>query len=247
MISDLLKAFGQLGDPATRRVLWQALGLAAACLLVLWLAAWLGLDWLGGWALEAARAEGWSDFWTGVVELLFSLTAVSAALVASFLLFPALAALALSFLLDSICAAVERRHYPDLAPAREQPWLEMLGDGLRLALVTVALNLLVLPIYLLLLFVPPLNLLVFYGLNGYLLGREYFELVAVRRLESSAVRRLRKRHAARVFLAGVVIAILLTIPLINLVMPVVAAALMVHAFERIRRRRATAEEARVRA
>ena len=96
-----------------------------------------------------------------------------------------------------------------------------------------------LPLYLLLLFVPPFNLIVFYALNGYLLGREYFEIVGVRRLDDAETRTLRRRHRGRAFMAGVVIAILLTVPLVNLFTPVVATAFMLHVFERLRRRAAS--------
>ena len=115
---------------------------------------------------------------------------------------------------------------------------EILGDAARLLLVTVGINILLLPLYLLFLFLPPFNLFLFYGVNGYLLGREYFEVAAVRRLESKQVRALRQTNRWRVFGAGVIVAILLTIPLVNLVMPVVATALMVHVFEGLRRKSA---------
>ena len=101
---------------------------------------------------------------------------------------------------------------------------------------TVLVNLIALPFYLLLIFLPPFNLFVFYRLNGYLLGREYFELVAVRRVESAAVRDLRKRNRGRVFTAGVIIAFFLTLPLINLVVPIVATAFMLHVFQGIQQR-----------
>src|SRR3546814_14901069 len=75
------------------------------------------------------------------------------------------------------------------------------------------LNLLVLPLYLVLIWIPPLNLLLFYLLNGYLLGREYFEMVAVWRLDLAGAKRLRRDFRGRVVLGGAVIAFLLTIPL----------------------------------
>ena len=71
-------------------------------------------------------------------------------------------------------------------------------------------------------------------MNGYLLGREYFELVAVRRLAPRKQGVLRRQARGRVLLSGVVIAILLTIPLVNIVVPVVAAAFMVHVFHGLR-------------
>ena len=142
----------------------------------------------------------------------------------------------LSFLLEDIALAVEQRHYPDLPAARKQPVTEALRNALAFAGVTIALNLLLLPIYLVLLFVPPLNLFVFYGLNGYLLGREYFELVAQRRLDPTQMRRLRTGNRGRLFIGGVVIAFLLTLPVINLAIPIVATGFMIHLFEDMRRR-----------
>ena len=145
---------------------------------------------------------------------------------------------ALTLMLDDIAQAVERRHYPERAAAREQPIGEAVMAALAFAAVMLLLNLLALPFYLLLLFVPPLNLFVFYLLNGYLLGREYFELVAARRFDAAGVRRLRRKYRGRVMLAGVVIAFLLTVPIVNLVTPVVATGFMLHVFERLRRREA---------
>src|SRR3546814_18922147 len=75
----------------------------------------------------------------------------------------------------------------------------------------------------------------FYLLNGYLLGREYFEMVAVRRLDLAGAKRLRRDFRGRVVLAGAVIAFLLTIPLVNLVTPMIATAFMLHVFEGLRR------------
>jgi len=108
--------------------------------------------------------------------------------------------------------------------------------------VTLALNLAALPLYLVLMFVPPLNLFVFYLLNGYLLGREYFELVAARRLDMAAVKRFRRTYRGRVLLAGVVIAFLLTLPIVNLVMPIMATGAMLHVFEGLRRREELARQ-----
>ena len=91
-----------------------------------------------------------------------------------------------------------------------------------------------------LLCVPPFNLFVFYGLNGYLFGREYFELVAVRRLELQPMRKMRKAYRWRLLMAGIFVAVMLTIPVVNLAMPIVATGFMVHVFEDVRRRSGTA-------
>ena len=90
------------------------------------------------------------------------------------LLFPGLASIVVGFYLEPIARAVEARHYPNLAEPRDQPLRETIMATIKLAAMTVVLNLVFLPVYAVLSFVPPLNIFVFYGLNGYLLGREYF-------------------------------------------------------------------------
>ncbi len=236
MFSALAKAFGQLFDPAFRRVLLRSVLAALVVFIAVWVAAGFGLGWAGealsGWV--AAQEPG--GFWVEVVEWLFGAAGVVAVLVASFFLFPVVMVLAMTFLLEDVAAAVERRHYPGLPPARAQPLGEAVTAALVFAAVMLLLNLLALPFYLLLLFVPPLNLFVFYLLNGYLLGREYFELVAARRFDAAGVRRLRRKYRGRVMLAGVVIVFLLTVPIVNLVTPIVATGFMLHVFERLRRR-----------
>jgi uncharacterized protein involved in cysteine biosynthesis len=238
MFAALAKAFGQLSDPAFRRVLVRSVLAALVVFVAVWVAAWFGLSWAGealsGWL--AAQEPG--GFWVEVVGWVFGAAGVMGVLIASFFLFPGVMLVALTLMLDDIAQAVERRHYPELPPARAQPLGEAVLAALAFAVVMLLLNLLALPFYLLLLFVPPLNLFVFYLLNGYLLGREYFELVAARRFDAAGVRRLRRKYRGRVMLAGVVIAFLLTVPIVNLVTPIVAAGFMLHVFERLRRREA---------
>jgi uncharacterized protein involved in cysteine biosynthesis len=214
MFAALAKAFGQLSDPAFRRVLVRSVLAALIVFIAVWIAAWFGLSWVGealsGWV--AQQEPG--GFWVEVFDWVFGAAGVVGVLVASFFLFPGVMVVA----------------------AREQPIGEAVVAALIFAAVTLLLNLLALPFYLLLLFVPPLNLFVFYLLNGYLLGREYFELVAARRFDATGAGRLRRKYRGRVMLAGVVIAFLLTVPIVNLVTPVVATGFMLHVFERLRRR-----------
>ena len=231
MFSALAKAFGQLPDPAFRRVLLRSVLAALVVFTAVWIAAWFGLSWAGE-ALSGWAALEPGGFWDQVVGWVVGAAGVAAVLVASLVLFPAVMLIALSLLLDDIAEAVERRHYPELPPARGQP----LGEAIRGALLFLAkslvLNVLALPLYL----VPLVNLFVFYLLNGYLLGREYFELVAARRFDAAGALRLRRKYRGRVMLAGVVIAFLLTVPIVNLVTPVVATGFMLHVLERLRRR-----------
>ena len=114
------------------------------------------------------------------------------ALAMSFLIFPAVASFFISFFLDDIVDAVDARHYPDRRPGGRLGFAQSLSVAGRYTALVLVVNLLMLPIYLLLLIVPPINLFVLYGLNGYLLSREYFELVALRDLDRGSAARLRK-------------------------------------------------------
>jgi CysZ protein len=153
-------------------------------------------------------------------------------LVLSWLLFPAVVTAIMSLFLERIAVAVEALDYPGRGPPRRQRIGETIAATLRLTGLTLLLNLLALPVYLL---VPGINLVLFLTLNGYLLGREYFEVVALRRLDAAAARAARSRFGLRVFLGGVMIAALFSVPLVNLVAPVIATAFMVHVFEALPR------------
>jgi len=233
MFTALSKAIQQCSDPAFRRVLLRSLGLSLAVFVLLWTVAGLLLTWGGGWLLDWIQAQG---VWEDILQVVFGAAGVGGVLFASFILFPAVMVMVLSFLLEDIAAAVEARHYPGLPPARPQPLGEMLRSGLAFAAVTVAINLVALPFYLLLIFLPPFNLILYYGVNGYLFGREYFEIVAFRRQTPAEAKRLRRRYGVRLFLAGILITVMMTIPVVNLFAPIVAAAFMVHVFEDLRRR-----------
>lgn len=213
VLAAFAKAFEQLGDPALRRVLWISVGIAAALFLLLW----LGIGWM--LANTTFFQTGWLD---AVVDVLGGLATV----VMTWLLFPAVISTTTGFLLDGAVDVVERRHYPQLPPARPQPLEEVLMQSAKFFVVLVLLN----GVALFFLLVPPLFPFVFLAVNGYLLGREYFELVAARRLDPEEAKTLRRKHGMRLFVAGVLIALLLTVPFVNLLAPLIGTAAMVHVF-----------------
>ena len=216
MIAALLRSVLQLTDPPIWRVIWIS--------ILATIGAFVALCFGVSWLLYALHVTGigWLD---RVVGLLGGLAELGLA----YLLFPAVMPAVSTLFLDTVAAAVERRHYPHLPPARIQPLGEIVIGAVRFLLVSVALNLLVLPLYLVL----GMNLAVFLGLNGYLLGREYYEQVACRHLDLAALTGMRRRHRLRLLLAGVVICGLAAVPLVNLLAPVIAAAFMVHIFHRL--------------
>ncbi len=223
MLGDIAKTAAQLSDPRFLRVVIRSLVISAIFFAVLWLAI--------GFALGRVQLVEWA--WLDrAIDVLGSLAVVGVTLI----LFPGIVSVTLGFFLEDVAAAVEARYYPGLAPARQQSAGEVIATSVRLGLIVVVLNIVLLPVYLVLLFLPPLNLVLFYGLNGYLLGREFFEVVAFRRLDPAAAAALRRRFRGRVWLAGALVAFLFTLPFVNLVTPVLATALMVHQLERTRQR-----------
>jgi CysZ protein len=217
MLSVYFVALADLFEPHQRRVLLFSLLGTVALLLALW----LGATWL----LQLIHLTGlvWLDRTIGALGS-------AGALVLAWLLFPAMSALVLGFFVESVARAVEQQHYPHLPPARQQTFAETINVSLRLGVLALVINLLALPFYLF----PAINLLVYYGLNGYLVAREYFTLIALRRLDAAAANVVWRQHRLRLFLSGVVIAISLSLPIVNLAAPVWAAALMLHLFEGLR-------------
>jgi CysZ protein len=82
-------------------------------------------------------------------------------------------------------------------------------------------------------FLGPLMPLATWAINGYILGREYFTLVAARRLGRAGAAALRSRHATQVWIAGALMAAPLAFPLVNLLVPVLGAATFTHMVQRL--------------
>ena len=211
MIRALSRGFRVLGDPAVQRLLLRCVLLTLATFVALIgavAAVLFGLDLTGVSWLDPVLATAGS-----IVVL-----------VLAWLLFPVAVGLTLGLFAEDVVELVERRHYPALPRAPGMSLAAQIATGARFLLVALPLNLLALPLYL----IPGANLPVYLALNGYLLGREYFELVAGQRLPLREVSRLRREQRGRLWLAGVLIAVMLLIPMFNLVAPVVAIAFMVH-------------------
>ncbi len=221
MLKAFSRAIEQLPDPAFRRVLLQSVGLTLLAYLVTGLGVAYGLH-----RLPHVNFPGF--------DLLVEVGSGIALALALAFFFPTVASLFVGLFLDDIAEAVERRYYPDRPPGRMLPFGPAMLYSLRFALLVVVLNLLVLPLYIITLWFPPFSFLLFYGLNGYVLGREYFELAAMRHLPVSAARTLRKSMRGRIFLGGVAISFLLTLPVVNLLVPLLATAAMVHVFQDVK-------------
>jgi len=227
MIASFAKAVAQLPEPRMGRILLAGLGIT----LVLYVLVYLAVYWGAQHVLDRVSIFGWHP-----LDILTEWLGGIAIFILTLLLFPGVATTVLSFLLERVALAVEAVYYPSLGPARRQAISELTWQALRFALVMLLVNLVGLVIY--------IPLAVFFGLgaalylvvNGYLLGREYFELVAMRRLEPRAADALRRAHLGRIWLGGIVVALISTVPFLNLLAPVIATAAMVHEFEALRSR-----------
>lgn len=215
------RAFRQIGDPAFRRVVLLSFGLSIAVFGLILAGLIALLPFIPGSNI------GWLDtgitWLTGLgVPLLF--------LVVLWLLFPAVMSMIASFFLDDIIDAVEKRYYPDRMGWRHAPVHETLWLALRLSIFIILVNLLALPLYLALLFTGFGAPVLYYVINGYLLGREYFEMAAIRHGARRDAEQMRKDRRDLAFIGGLAIAVLFSIPVLNLVAPVLGMALMVHLF-----------------
>lgn len=217
MISAFIKGIQQLSDKNTQKPLWISIAVAVGVFFLVWFCAGVGLKF------TAIFDIGW-------METLTDWLAGALVLVVTWALFPGVVSAVVALLLDQVAESVEARHYPDLGLAHGQTVNEQIVMALKFLGIMVLLNILLLPFMLL----GPAYPLLFYSVNGYLLGREYFEMVAARRLDQKSVILLRRAHSGRLFLAGVAIALLLTLPVVNLLTPVVATAAMVHLFQKWR-------------
>jgi CysZ protein len=215
------RALAQLPDPAFRGVLVKSLVISLVVFVLLGAGLWTAL------LVVPATGYAWLDWTIAALSSLGSLLGMM-------LLFPAVMTAAIGIFLDDIADAVERRYYADEAPGRPLATMPALWSALRFLGIVLAVNILLLPLYAILLFFPPL----LYGLsllvNGYLVGREYFEAVAFRYQSRAEATQLRRRRRGDVWLCGVLIVLLLTIPLVNFLVPIVATAFMVHVYKRLR-------------
>lgn len=219
------RALGQIGDRRFRRVLLLGVLLALA-LLAGFYAAFLQLIW---WLTPDSIEIPFVGPVTGIDTLLGWGSLLVMLALSVFLMVP-VASVFTGLFLEDIVDAVEDRHYPALPPATPLPWAEALRQSVNFLGVVLAVNLGALFLYP---FVGPFTPVLFWAVNGFLLGREYFTLVALRRLPPVEAAALRRRNGLRLWAAGTLMAAPLSIPVVNLVVPVLGVATFTHLFHRL--------------
>ena len=228
IFGDFLKALGQLGDARFLRVMAIGIALSLALLFGIY-AGLIGLIDLFVPGHVSIPLVGQ----IGGIGTLFDWGSLLLVLVLSvFLMMPVASAFS-AFFLDQVADAVEARHYPSLPPVMGMGLAAMLVDTLGFLGLLIAVNLLSLLLWA---FVGPLMPLVTWAANGYLLGREYFTLVAARHLGREGAQAMRRHFSTEVWFAGLLMAAPLAFPMVNLLVPVLGVATFTHMYHRLQRR-----------
>jgi CysZ protein len=226
MIDAAVKALTQILSPPMRSILWRSIGLALVLIAVLA----IGLQRLLAWL--ATSGEVWAEAALGpgahtplnVVAWVLSIAAGLGIVLGGILLMPAITSLVASVFVDEVADHVEREYYPTERPGVALPFMLATIEGIKIALLTILVYLIALP----LVFLAGAGFLIFFIATGWLLGKQYFELAAMRFRPPAEAKLMRKDNAATIFTAGLIIAAFVSIPVVNLATPLFGMAFMVH-------------------
>ena len=226
MIDAAVKALSQILSRPMRSILWRSIGLALVLVTVLA----IGLQRLLSWF--ATYGEGWAVAMLGpgahtplnVVAWILSIAAGLGIVLGGILLMPAITSLLASIFVDEVADHVEHEYYPAERPGIALPLTLSVTEGIKTALLTILVYLIALPFV----FLAGAGFLVFFIATAWLLGKQYFELAAMRFRSPAEARLMRRDNAATIFIAGLIIAAFVSIPIVNLATPLFGMALMVH-------------------
>ena len=231
MLDAAIKALLQILSPPMRAILYKAIGLALVLIVVLA----IGLQRLLSWF--ATSGESWGEAMLGpgfhtplnILAWIVSIAAGLGVVLGGIFLMPAITSLVASVFVDDVADHVELEHYPAERPGVALPLGVAMREGIKTALLTVLVYLIALPFV----FVAGAGLLVFFIATAWLLGREYFELAAMRFRSPAEAKAMRRDNAAIIFTAGLIIAAFVSIPIVNLATPLFGMAFMVHMHKRL--------------
>jgi uncharacterized protein involved in cysteine biosynthesis len=234
MLDDAARALSQMLSPPLRAVLWKSIALALALIVVVGIA----LNRLIVWFLDAGSAAVESGLGphahtpATVLAWLLSVAAGLGIVVGSIFLMPAVTSFVASLFADEIAEEVERENYPADPPGVALPLWLALAEGVRTALLAIV-------VYIgatVLLLFAGFGAVIFFLATAWLLGRIYFDLAAMRFHAPAEAKALRKHNGGTVYVAGLLIAAFVSVPIINLATPLFAMSLMVHVHKRLNER-----------
>jgi CysZ protein len=234
MIADAMKALTQMASSPFRAVLLKAISLALILIVVIGIGLHRILLWLTQHG-EGVAENALGSSWHGPLDILVWILSIAAGLgivVGAVFLMPAITSLVASFFVDEIALEVERVHYPAEPVGRPVPLPRALWEGVKIALLSVLVYLIALPFLF-----AGFGVLIFFFATAYLLGRQYFEYAAMRFRPAAEAKAMRRRYGGTVYAAGLLIALFVSIPVINLATPLFGMAFMVHTHKRLSARR----------
>ena len=221
MVTAFALSLGQIGDRRILAVVAKSIAVTLAVFAGLGIAVW--------WGTRAALAA-WVDSTSGGLAAAVAIVVTALAL---WLLFRAVGIAVIGLFADEVVDAVEARHYPlARASARRVGLARAAAMGARSALRVVIVNLVMLPVYIALLVTGVGTAAAFFLVNGWLLGRDLGDMVASRHLDDAAMRGWRRATGARRFLLGLAVTGLFVVPLVNILAPVLGAAMATHLYHR---------------
>jgi CysZ protein len=214
LLLPLTRALSQLSDPALMGVVWRSVLFSALFFIVILAGTIAALHSLViahgilAWALDA-------------------LGSVAAAVLAMWLFLPVAATIG-SLYFERIARAVEHQFYPSMPPAQSAPILDQVWVGVAVGLRVLGLNILAL---ILTLFLPGIGLPIGWAIAAWALGRGLFLAVAMRRLNRPDAEALYRTIRPVALAQGGLMAVAAYVPLLNLLIPVVGTAAMVHVLD----------------
>lgn len=225
IFSAFTAALAQMSDPRFRWVLIQGVGLTFLLLLGLYAFAFWGIAWL----VPDAISLPWIGE-IGISDTLLSFGSLLLMMVLSVFLMVPVASAFTGIFLDEVADAVEARHYAHLGPAPNVGMMDNIRESLTFLVIILVANLAALVFYF-----TPFAPFVFYGLNGFLLGREYYRMIAVRRMGRQEAGKSFRANFLTIWIAGALMAVPLSIPLLNLLIPILGVATFTHIFHGLNR------------
>jgi CysZ protein len=219
MFSSAASALAQMFDKRFRSVLWLGVAGTVGLFVALWLGLWWVIHYLptfgASWLHDVMRILS-----AGIVVIAFVLMGAPVAQMFA------------SIFIERVALAVEQHHYPQAMQGSGAKFGELLIAGLSFTSISLALNLLALPVQFASLGIGTVVLLF---VNGYLTARTFFELAALRHVSARDAKSLRRKHRVRLFFGGALISLLAMIPIVNFFVPLFGAAMMTHEFNKLSR------------
>jgi len=231
MLDAAAKALSQMLSPPMRSILWRSIGLALVLITVLAIGLQRVLSWFATYGERWAEAMLGPSFHTplDILAWILSIAAGLGVVFGGIMLMPAITSLVASIFVDDVAEHVERAYYPAERPGQALPVALAITEGVKTALLTILVYLLALPFV----FVAGAGFLAFFIATAWLLGREYFELAAMRYRSPAEAKAMRREFGGTIFSAGLIIAAFVSIPVVNLATPIFGMALMVHMHKRL--------------